>query len=191
MKKLYLFAWIALAVCACTPKAADPIADAIVAEMMKDIDQPYKITVDRLQKLDSTTFATEFQRRISIYDIRLDQNTARMEKYIREGKPKNATKVFQALQRDTKIFNELNAMKEMMGDDTLKTAYYDYSYTYSGKVGDQRIAPKQAFATVTPDGRVLTFASDRKDIHKASGLAIPGYKELLDSFKEEEEDKEE
>lgn len=191
MKKVYLFALTALALCACGQKPADPIADAIVAEMMKGIDQPYKITVDRLQKLDSTTFATEFQRRISIYDIRLDQNTARMEKYIREGKPKNATKVFQALQRDTKIFNELNAMKEMMGDDTLKTAYYDYSYTYSGKVGDQRIAPKQAFATVTPDGRVLTFASDRKDIHKASGLAIPGYKELLDSFKEEEEDKEE
>lgn len=187
MKKVYLIALAALAVCACTPKQADPIADAIVAEMMKEIDQPYKITVDHLQKLDSTTFATEFQRRISIYEIRLDQNTARMEKFIRENKPKNATKVFQELQRDTKIYNELNALKEMMGADTLKTAYYDYSYIYSGKVGDQKIPPKTAFATVTPDGRVLTFAGERKDIHKATGLAIPGYKELLDSFKEAEE----
>ena len=188
MKKVCLFVLTVLAFGACTQKPADPVADAIVAEMMKDIDQPYKITVDHLQKLDSTTYATEFQRRIGIYDLRLDQNTARMEKYIREGKPKNATKVFQDLQRDTKIYNELNAMKEMMGDDTLKTAYYDYSFTYSGKVGDQRIQPKQAYATVTPDGRVLTYAGDRKDIHKASGLAIPGYKELLDSFKENDEE---
>ena len=189
MKKITLLVLAVLAVCACSQKEPDPVADAIVAEMMKDIDQPYKIVVEELQLLDSTTFATEFQRRIGIYDLRLDQNTARMEKYIREGKPKNATKVFQELQRDTKIFNELNALKEMMAEDTLKTAYYDYSYFYSGKVGEQKVPRKQAFATVTPDGRVLTYAADRKDIHKATGLVIPGYQELLDSFKEAEEDK--
>ena len=188
MKKIALFVLVACLACACGQKPADPIAEAIVAEMMKDIDQPYEIHVTELQKLDSTSFATEFQRRISIYDIRLDQNTARMEKYIREGKTNNATRVFEALQRDTKIFNELNAMKEMMGADTLKTAYYDYSYTYSGKVGGQRIAPKKAFATVTPEGKVITFAAERKELHKATGLVIPGYKELLDSFKETEEE---
>ena len=92
------------------------------------------------------------------------------------------------MQRDTKIFNELNVLKELMGPDTLNTAYYDYSYTYSGKVGNQKLPARQAFATVTPDGRVLTFAGDRKDIHKATGLVIPGYQELLDSFKEGEEE---
>lgn len=188
MKKIALFVLVACLAYACGQKPADPVAEAIVAEMMKDIDQPYEIDVTELQKLDSTSFATEFQRRISIYDIRLDQNTARMEKYIREGKTNNATRVFEALQRDTKIFNELNAMKEMMGADTLKTAYYDYSYTYSGKVGGQRIAPKKAFATVTPEGKVITFAAERKELHKATGLVIPGYKELLDSFKETEEE---
>lgn len=188
MKKITLFALAALAVCACgQKKAADPVADAIVAEMMKDIDQPFEIQITDLQKIDSTSFATEFEHRIGIYNIRLDQNTARMEKYIREGKSTNATRMFQELQRDTKIFNELNAMKEMMGADTLKTAYYDYAFTYSGKVGKQRVAPKQAFATVTPEGKVLTYAADRKDLHKATSLAIPGYKELLDSFRETEE----
>lgn len=188
MKNVYLMALTALMICACAEKPVDPVAEAIVAEMMKEIDQPYEIQVENLQKLDSTTYATEFARRIEIYDTRLDQNTARMEKYIRERKPKNATKVFQELQRDTKIFNELNAMREMMGDDTLKIAYYDYAYTYSGKVGDKKIAPKSAFATVTPAGKILTYASDRKDLHKATGLAIPGYKELLESFKEPEEE---
>ena len=187
MRRILLIAGVLLLACSCSRKEADPIADAIVAEMMKDIDQPYKLEVDQLKLLDSTTFATEFQRRISIYEIRLDQNQARFEKYVREGKRNNATKMFQEMQRDTKIFNELNVMKELMGDDTLKTAYYDYSYVYKGKVGDQKIPAQQAYATVTPDGRVLTFAGDRKDLHKATGLAIPGYRELLDSFKNAEE----
>lgn len=188
MKKILLFAGLFLLAAACTPKQPDPVAEAIVEAMTRDIDQPCKITVSNLEKLDSTSFAVEFQRRISIYDIRIDQNTARLEKYIREGKKNNATKMFNDLQRDTKIFNELNGMKEMMADDTLKTAYYDYSFTYGGKVGNQKIPSKKAYATVTPDGRVITYGADLKDIHKASGLAIPGYKELLESFKESEEE---
>ena len=183
---LLLLACLA-AVGACSPKQADPVAEAIATAMTKDVDKPCEISVTDLQLLDSTTFATEFQRRISIYGIRLDQNTARFEKYLKQGMKNNATKMFEALQKDTKIFNELNVLKEMMGADTLKTAYYDYAFTYGGKIDGQRIPSKQAFATVTPDGRVLTYAADRKDIHKATGLVIPGYQELLDSFKEAEE----
>ena len=82
MKKMLLLASALLAVCACTQKQADPVADAIVAEMMKDIDQPYDIRVYDLSRLDSTSFATEFQRRIGIYDIRLDQNMTLFEKYV-------------------------------------------------------------------------------------------------------------
>lgn len=185
MKRLTLLFLAVLAVSACGQKASNPIADAIVAEMTKDIDQPFDIRVSNLQLLDSTNFATEFQRRISIYDIRLNQNTERLEKYIRQGMKKNASLMYDELKKDTKIFNELNAMKEMMGDDTLRVAYYDYSFTYGGKIGNNKLPDKQAFATVTPDGKVLTYAADRRDIHKATGLVIPGYKELLDSFKEE------
>ena len=189
MKKLVLFACTVLAFAACAPDS-DPLAAAIVAEMTKDIDQPCKINVSHLQKIDSTDFATEFQRRISIYDIRLQQNAVRMQKYIREGKTNNASRMYEELKKDTKIFDELNALKEMMGDDTLKVAYYDYSFTYGGKVGSQRLPVKQAFATITPDGRVLTYAAEQRDLHKATGLVIPGYKELLDSFKNEAKEEE-
>ncbi len=187
MKRILLMAWVVLAMGSCSQKPSDPVAEAIVAAMTKDIQEPCSIQISDLQLLDSTTFATEFQRRIGIYEIRIDQNSSRFEKYVREGKKNNATKMFYELQRDTKIFNELNVMKELMGPDTLNTAYYDYSYTYSGKVGDQRLPARQAYATVTPDCRVITFTGDRKDLHKATGLVIPGYQELLDSFKEEKE----
>lgn len=190
MKRYFVIALALLALASCTKKQADPVADAIVAEMMKDVDQPYQLQITDLKLLDSTTFATEFQRRIGIYNTRLDQNTARLEKYMKQGMKKNASLMFESLQKDTKIYNELITMKEMMGDDTLKVAYYDYSYTYNGKVGKTRIPAQQAFATVTPDYRVLTCVSDQRDMHKATGLVIPGYKELLDSFKESEEEQE-
>ena len=51
MKKITLLVLAVLAVCACSQKEPDPVADAIVAEMMKDIDQPYKIVVEELQLL--------------------------------------------------------------------------------------------------------------------------------------------
>jgi hypothetical protein len=190
MKRYFVIALALLALASCTKKQADPVADAIVAEMMKDVDQPYQLQITDLKLLDSTTFSTEFQRRIGIYNTRLDQNTARLEKYMKQGMKKNASLMFESLQKDTKIYNELITMKEMMGDDTLNVAYYDYSYTYSGKVGKTRIPAQQAFATVTPDYRVLTCVSDQRDMHKATGLVIPGYKELLDSFKESEEEQE-
>ena len=188
MKKPFLLAGCLLALASCAPNQPDPLSAAIIEALTRDIDQPCTISVNDLQQLDSTTFATEFRRRISIYEIRLDQNTARLEKYIKEGKTTNATKVFGELQRDTKIYNELLGLREMMAEDTLGTAYYDYTFVYQGKVGDRRIPAKRAYCTITPDGRVLTYGSDRKDIHKATGLAIPGYQALLDSFKEKEEE---
>ncbi|MBQ1754686.1 MAG: lipoprotein [Bacteroidales bacterium] len=188
MKKIILLASLVLALSSCGSKNADPLASAIADALTRDIDQPCKIHVRDIQKLDSTNFITEFKRRINIYEIRLDQNTGRLEKYIKEGKTNNATKVFGELQRDTKIYNELLGLKEMMADDTLKTAYYDYTFVYQGKVGDQRISATRAYCTVTPDGRVLTYGPEQKVIHKGTGIVIPGYQDLLDSFKEKAEE---
>ena len=187
MKKFFFFACLALALSACNSKQG-PLESAIAEALTRDIDKPCNIKVRDVQKLDSTTFITEFKRRINIYEIRLDQNTARLEKYIKEGKKTNATKVFGELQRDTKIYNELLGLKEMMADDTLKTAYYDYTFVYHGKVGDQRISATRAYCTITPDGRVLTYGPEQKVIHKGTGIVIPGYQELLDSFKEKDEE---
>lgn len=187
MKRVLLFALAALCVCACAEKGPEgPVADAISAELMKGVDEPYKFVFHELTLLDSTTFATEFARRIDVYNIQLDQNAVRLEKYTREGKRKNAEKVFQEFKRGQKILGELEAMRDLMGDDTLKVAYYDYAFSGEAKLskGRKKVFDK-GYATVTPDNRVLTVAADPQSLHKATGLVIPGYQELLDSFKEE------
>lgn len=188
MKKVFLLALAALMVCACAKKGPEgPVADAISSELMKDVNEPYQFEFHELTLLDSTDFATEFARRIDVYEIQLNQNAARLEKYTREGKRKNAEKVFQEYKRGQKILNELEAMRDLMGDDTLNVAYYDYAFSGEAKLskGRKKVFDK-GFATVTPDFRVLTVAGAQKDLHKATGLVIPGYQELLDSFKETE-----
>ena len=188
MKKLLIFALVALMAASCAPKGpSGPVADAVSAELMKDVNEPYTFSFSELTLIDSTTFATEFARRIDVYDKQLYQNAARLEKYTKEGKRKNAEKVFQEYKRGQKILGELEAMRDMMGEDTSNVAYYDYAFSGVAKLskGRKKVFDK-GYATVTPDGRVLTVAGDLKDLHKATGLVIPGYQELLDSFKDEE-----
>lgn len=186
MKQLLMLALAALMVCACGNKFNGPVADAISAEVMKGVNEPYKFRFQSLTLLDSTTFATEFARRINVYEIQLDQNAARVEKYTKQGMHQNAAKVFQEYKRGQKILGELEAMREQMGDDTLKIAYYDYSFSGVARLSKGRKKVFElGYAAVTPDNRVLSVAGDPKSIHKATGLAIPGYQELLDSFKAE------
>ncbi|MCR5710074.1 MAG: hypothetical protein K6G79_06290 [Bacteroidales bacterium] len=167
----------------------DPVGEVIADELMQGTDEPYEFVFKHLQKIDSTTFATEFARRIDVYGIQIDQNIARFEKYVKEGKKKNALKASEELKRGQKILGELEAMRQMMGDDTLRVAYYDYEFSGEARLskGRKKVFEK-GYATVTPEGRVLTLAGDPKDLHKATGLVIPGYQALLESFKEPEED---
>lgn len=186
MKRFLLLALVALTVCSCGKQVKDsPVSEAIAAELMKNINEPYKFKFHELKLVDSTNFATEFARRINVYEVQLTQNAARIEKYTKEAKYHNVEKVFQEYKRGQKILGELEAMREMMGDDTLKTAYYDYEFSGVAKLskGRKKIFDK-GFATVTPDVRVLTIAPDQASLHRATGIVIPGYQELLDSFKE-------
>ena len=192
MKRLFLLAAAVLALLAsgCTGgKIDDPVGEVVADELMKDCNEPYEFVFKTLEKIDSTTFATEFARRIDVYGIQVDQNIVRFEKYVREGKKKNAMKVSQELKRGQKILGELEAMRQLMGDDTLRIAYYDYHFSGEARLSKGRKKVfENGYATVTPQGVLLTVSGSQADLHKATGLVIPGYKELLDSFKEDGEE---
>ena len=180
MKRFFVAAFAAVLLFSCSEKRPEgPVADAISSELMKDVNEEYNFVFNELTLLDSTTFATEFARRTNVYEIQLDQNVVRLEKYTREGKRKNAEKVFAEYKRGQKILSELEDMREMMG------AYYDYSFSGEARLSKgRRKIFERGYATVTPEGKVLTLASDRKDLHKATGRVIPGYNELLESLKD-------
>ena len=45
---------------------------------------------------------------------------------------------------------------------------------------DSRFDLSEAYAAITPDGKVLSVSTDVKDIHKSTGRAIPGYVDLFE-----------
>ena len=148
---------------------------AMVQSMQKVVNSFTKIDEDLFEQLEETMIMGDMGVETSV------EICDRLRKLVKERGVKDPSKIMDLIEE---------IIGEMMGDDTLKVAYYDYSFTYSGKVGQTRVPAQQAYAAVTPDYRVLTCVSDKRDLHKATGLVIPGYKELLDSFKETEEEQE-
>ncbi len=139
--------------------------------------------------LDSTTFATEISRRKGIYELRIRQNSWRREKYLRDRMPTNARRMDAFNRKDRKIIAGLDSIARSMGPDTGRTAYYDYAFKYYNKTEKGRkTAPKVGYAVLTPEFKVLAWSTDKRDIHKTTGLVIPGYERLLERLKGMEED---
>lgn len=189
MKTTTRLMFLAAALCAasaCTPSQSDPWADAIGVAVRADTKLP--IHVETAVRTDSTTFTTEFHRRTGIYELRIRQNKGRREKYLDEKMPTNARRMEDAIAKDRMILAGLDSLKQRMGGDTARIAYYDYVFEYcTADDKGRKTVPKKAYATVTPDRRVLTWSPNRRDIHKTTGLVIPGYRKLLDDLKEPED----
>lgn len=184
IKTLLSTSMILLAI-SCSHELPDPWAEAIGAAVRRETGMP--IHVESATKTDSTTYITELQRRRGIYELRIIQNTQREQKYRKLNMPKNARIMRKATLKDHKIIAGLDSIRTHMGKDTLRIAYYDFEFEY--RMADQdgnRTKPKKAYATMTPEGRVLTWAQKQRDIHKTTGLVIPGYRKLLDELKETE-----
>jgi hypothetical protein len=49
---------------------------------------------------------------------------------------------------------------------------------------------RDAYISITPDGRVISMTAERRDLHKGAGRVIPGYLELLKGAGEDDEDTE-
>ena len=62
----------------------------------------------------------------------------------------------------------------------------DYDYVFSGRAETDSQATDfaDAYASLTPNLKVIALTSERKDLHKSGGRAIPGYVQL---FGKEEE----
>lgn len=181
MKKILFAAVAAALLCSCAQQTLTPVQEAVKNEAVKTLTGDVSFKYTDFQLLDSTTFATEIDRRIDVFNTKISQNLKYLEKYMNEGKRKNAQAKFAEIQKDKRILGELMAIKEQMGEDAEAVAYYDYSFSGEAKADGKKILFENCFVTVTPDNKVLTMANSCEDIHKGTGVVIPGYRELLDS----------
>ena len=168
----------------CKEQAPDPLQQALKAYILQGEEGTFQLY--RIEKIDSTTFRTEFERRQNVYELKLKQENKLYRDYLSQNKPKNAKRHSEAIVRTCEIMNGLDSLRAGMEERLDEIAYYDYVFT--GKaVSDSHYSEFQdAYASVTPAFEVITLTEDRKDLHKAGGRAIPGYLQLLGKDAEEE-----
>lgn len=187
MKRHFLILICALAVAACAkPAPEDPVAREIGRVVRSETKVP--VHVDNACVTDSTTFETELDRRRRIQELKIYQDSSFREKYLAKGMRTNARRKAEAIGKSRRIIAGLDSIRASMGAAVKDVAYYDYVFDYcTADENGKPMKPKQAYATVMTDGRVLTWSPDRKNIHKRSGLVIPGYAALLEQLRDSEE----
>lgn len=180
MKRTLALLLAALALTACGSKFdKDPVAQALTAHILASAPQGCQFTLTDLQKVDSTTFATEFERREEVFKRQIEKNEELYVRYKTDGQPKNASLKLQAMKNGVRILMGIDSLRKAMGADLSQTAYYDYRFSGHLTKGRQSVDYDEWWFTLTPAGEVLVVVSDPKDLHKSGGMAIPGYRELL------------
>ena len=168
----------------CSEKTPDPLEDALGAYILQGQEGSFRLY--KIEKIDSTTFRTEFERRQNVFELKLREETKLFNNYVSQNKPKNASRHWDAIQRTQEVMNGLDSLKAGLEGRLDEVAYYDYVFSGKAETDRKIIELTDTYASVTPAFEVIALSSERKDLHKAGGRAIPGYLQMLGRDSEEE-----
>ena len=183
MKNIVRLLALCLLAAGCAKQAPDPVRDALGAYILAGREGTFRL--DRIEKIDSTTFRTEFERRQNVFDLKLREETKLYDGYVRQNKPKNAARHWDAILRTREVIRGLDSLRAGLEGRMDEIAYYDYVFSGRVDIGNSYSEFPEAYASMTPALEVITVSTDRKDLHKAGGRAIPGYLQMLREEPEE------
>ena len=184
MKKTLLILAVLLAAVSCGNKnkkksQTDPVQLAVIQALLAEDPKLETVLFDSFEKDDSSTFADEILRRRKTFALRERQNELLYNQYTRENKPKTAQKHFEDLQKDRKVSRGLDSISTALGNRINDIAFYDYVFTGRGIGEGYTVVFNYVYASVTPDGRVLSIRRKKSDLYKTTGKAVPGYEALI------------
>lgn len=187
-------------ICLCTAALAascgrgkpvlSPQQQAVVEYLAKDIEGESSFEFTSFEVTDSTTMATEIDRRIDAFNSILRQNYNLYNNYVQAGKKRNAAKKEEAILLDTQMLKMLQEYKVDNAATVDNIAYYVYRFACEGKSEDAIYRYKEAYAAITPDNKVIGVSTDLKNLLRSTGKVIPGYSELLAGSDEEADETE-
>lgn len=180
MKRTLIFVAAALLLASCGGKTPSPVEAALNAAIAENLGQELKsVTYASLEKVDSTTFGQELEKRRAVLAQKAKSEEELYMKYMSEGKRTNATMKLEAVTKAKASLARLDSLAGTIADRLDEVAYYDYTFTAAAKGVEKDVAFKDAWALITPDLEVLGMATSQKSVHKGSGKVIPGYVEML------------
>lgn len=180
MKRTAILAAALVMLAACAQnRATDPVETAIKTKIAESVSPDAVIRIDRLEKVDSTTFGSELEHRIKVFTLRHDQNEKYYFQYNSEGRPNSAAEKKEAMKKDALVLEGLDKIGERMADSLSLVAYYDYKFSGSAETKTERTVFQDYYASITSDGQVMSISSSTKGLHKSLGRVIPGYTGLI------------
>ena len=126
-------------------------------------------------------------RRKKAFTLKRDADSEFLLKYMQEGKKKNASIKSESYMNDLRILQGLDSLGKANAAILDDVAYYDYRFSATAKGKDVTMQFRDAYISITPDGRVISMTAERRDLHKSAGRVIPGYYELVKGSDEEED----
>ena len=187
MKKFILFSALLPLVVACGGRVSDPVHEAIKGEIMGNMSQEFSdVTINFVEKIDSTTFRQELDRRRKTFVLKRDADSELLLKYMAEGKKRNATLKSDSYRQDLVILQGIDSLEAVHAAILDDIAYYDYRFSADAKGQGLKMQFRNAYISITPDGRVISMTAERRDLHKGAGRVIPGYLELVKGADEDD-----
>lgn len=189
MKRALLFAAALALLASCSVKPADPVEEAIISEIMDNMAEGFtSVKIYKVEKIDSTTFGQELERRHHLFEVKKEVDEKAMNKYVAAGKPKNAAIKEESMKKDMMIMQCLDSLAITIEDILDDVAYYDYKFSAQAKSQNSTMEFRDSYAAITPDFEVIGMTAKEKDLHKGLGKVIPGYLEILKGESEEGEE---
>lgn len=189
MKRSLLFAAVLVLLSSCGTKPADPVEEAITSEIINNMSEGFtSVKIFKVEKIDSTTFGQELERRRHLFETKKEVDGKYMNKYIAAGKPKNAAAKEESMKKDIIIIQCLDSLAVSLEDILDDVAYYDYKFSAQAKSESSSMEFRDSYAAITPDFEVIGMTAKEKDLHKGLGKVIPGYLEILKGESEEGEE---
>ena len=164
-------------------KNPNPLQEALSAHILRGQEGTFRLY--GIEKIDSTTFRTEFEHRQDVFERKLREETRLYEDYLLQRKPKNAAVHREAMERTREVMKGLDSLRAGLEGRMDEIAYYEYVFSGRAETGSEAIEFKDTYVSMSPALKVITMSTDRSDLHKAGGRAIPGYLEMLGNTPEE------
>ena len=184
LAKVLILPLLCLLAFGCRQQEPDPLQEALGAYILQGREGSFQLY--RIEKIDSTTFRTEFEHREHVFQRKMEEESVLYGSYTMQRMPKNAARHLEAIQRTEVIMKGLDSLRTAMEGRMDEIAYYDYIFSGQSVIGDEIINYQDAYASMTPALEVIALTSDRRDLHKSGGRAIPGYLQMLGRDSEEE-----
>lgn len=191
MKKTIILAAAALVLVSCGQKQTDPVREAVKQYIIDNMSEYTDVKFNTFEKVDSTTFRQEFEHRKKAFEARRASDEKFIVKYMNEGKQKNATLKTESYRNTLRIIQALDSLEQASAGIIDDIAYYDYKFSASAKGPQGGMDFNDAYASITPDMKVMTMTSNPKDLHKSLGRVIPGYMDVVQGEDEEISESEE